>query len=212
MTQSVWYVYSHATQQREGPLSLSTIHDKIKAGSIQDNTLIFQSGWTDWKPYSSCKNEFQQPPPPPNATPNPGTPIDSDKTKVAASPVTRLDFSAKNTSTRLEPERQKRSKRVSVYGQVIVHNNDDLVFAQSANISAEGIFVKTEKPIFHIGETLKLTCRVKAISTPFNAEAQVVRRASGPTEPSGYGLFFTSIKPEISQRIRELTNSYKAAN
>lgn len=194
MTQKIWYIYHNSKQQ--GPMSQKAICQLLQDEKIQENTLVFKTGWKEWKSYKDCSHEIL-----PNKTP---------KTQDG---YTALAFSSHDEeSAILEPLQQERTARASVNGQVIVHNNDNMIFAQSANISADGLFVKTDKPIFNIGEILKLTCRIQAIGIPFNAEAQVVRRASGPEEDAGYGLFFTSIKPEISNRIRQVTQTFKAAN
>lgn len=195
MSKREWYI--HQNNQQAGPFDLAALKQWIQNHGTNPQTLIFRAGWTQWRPHSECLSELSQP-----------TPLAEEEAGLLS---LQQDKSHSEIS-QLEPLKQKRAPRNSVQGQIIVHNNDNLIFAQSVNISVEGLFIKTDKPIFNIGEILKVTCRIKAIGTPFNAEAQVVRRANKLTEPSGYGLFFTSLAPHISQRIHALLEQAQPAS
>ena len=204
MAEKCWY-YFHNSEQ-VGPMVQDDLVSKLKSGTLSDESLVFKTGWKKWASVAETKKSLgladaKSPPPPP--------PVPKRK---AGSAEQVLTFSSAETErSKVELVRQVRSPRRSVSGQVIVHNNDNLIFAQSANISAEGVFIKTEKPIFYIGEILKITCRILEVGIPFNAEAQVVRRSSSSNEPSGYGLYFTVIKPEIVEKIRKITLTQKAS-
>lgn len=227
---ATWYIHHNNAQQ--GPLSLAAARKWLATNTLTDSTLIFCQGWTQWKPFSECSSEIMPPAPASAAKPapqakkkttasqaasqaasQPASQQQGEPKKITSQQRTHLKFEkGSKEASALEPIKQERSPRSSVQGQIIVHNNDNLIFAQSVNISAQGLFIQTEKPIFNIGEILKITCRVKQLGSPFNAEAQVVRRAQSSAEPSGYGLFFTSLKPDISERIHSLIRSQQKAS
>lgn len=201
LSEKCWYYFHNSKQV--GPVLKSQLVKKIHAGGLKSSSLIFKTGWDEWKKLSNVQSEIissdkpSPPPPPPQSS--------------STEEVLTFSSSSDKEKSNVELVHQARSDRKGVQGQVIVHNNDNLIFAQSVNISAEGIFIKTEKPIFYIGEILKLTCRILEVGAPFNAQAQVVRRSSSVHEPSGYGLYFTLIKPEIVEKIRQITMSSKAS-
>ncbi|MCY4380302.1 MAG: GYF domain-containing protein [Proteobacteria bacterium] len=212
MSDKIWYIYHKSKQS--GPFSRDELKKVIASKSLSDECLVFSQGWSDWKRLSEVREQImishvQTPPPPPIS------PVNKSKERQRGNQsneqiLTFSDWSAENS--KIDSIRQARSPRRSVNGQVIVHNNDNLIFAQSANISAEGFFIKTDKQIFNIGEVIKITCRIIEIGVPFNAEAQVVRRSSGgKQEPSGYGLYFTAIKPMIVEKIRKIIIDSKAS-
>lgn len=102
------------------------------------------------------------------------------------------------------PVASQRPPRATISGQIIVHNNGQLVIGTGVNISSSGIFVETEDLIFKLGESLKLTCRVKGFAKSFNTEAEVIRFSNGPHEAKGYGLKFTKIDSSIKLQIEKL--------
>lgn len=102
-----------------------------------------------------------------------------------------------------------RPPRATISGQIIVHNNGQLIIAAGVNISSNGIFVETDKEIFRLGEILKLTCRVSGLSRAFNVEAEVIRFNRDPANPVGYGLCFTSIADSVVSEIRSLIEGRK---
>ena len=97
-----------------------------------------------------------------------------------------------------------RPPRATINGQIIVHNNGELVIGGGVNISSTGIFVETDKALFKVGEILKLTCRVNGISRPFNVDAEVMRFSTGGSAPLGYGLAFVNIDENVAQEIDSL--------
>lgn len=190
-------------------MEMSILADKVSSGGLKDSSLVFKTGWKEWKKLADVKDQINGTPA--HLAPPPPIPT-KGKTAGAPSKDMHLTFSsAENEKSNLEMIKQARSPRKVVRGQVIVHNDDNLVFAQSANISVEGVFIKTDKPIFYIGEILKITCKIVEVGSPFNAKAQVVRRSSDVHEPSGYGLYFTMIQPEIVEKIRQITMTSKAS-
>jgi hypothetical protein len=102
------------------------------------------------------------------------------------------------------PVASKAPPRATISGQIIVHNNGQLVIGTGVNISSSGIFIETEDLIFKVGETLKLTCRVKGFAKSFNTEAEVIRFSKVPKEPKGYGLKFTKIDSSIKTEIEKM--------
>jgi hypothetical protein len=103
----------------------------------------------------------------------------------------------------------ERPPRATINGQIIVHNNGELVIGGGVNISASGIFVETDKALFKVGEVLKLTCRVEGIDKPFNVEAEVMRFNQKDSTSQGYGLSFTNIDEKTAHEIDDLIRSGK---
>lgn len=107
------------------------------------------------------------------------------------------------TGSRLTP-RLGRAPRATVNGQIVVHNNGDLIIGQGVNISATGVFVETPKPLFSMGELLSLTCRIDRLPKAFNVKAEVMRYDEHINELRGYGLRFLDLDKTIAARIQDL--------
>lgn len=95
----------------------------------------------------------------------------------------------------------ERPPRATISGQIIVHNNGDLIIGSGVNISSSGIFVETSEKLFSVGEIIKLTCRVEGLSKPFNAQARVVRFHKEGAELPGYGVQFEDIETGVAAEI-----------
>ena len=102
------------------------------------------------------------------------------------------------------PSNLTRPPRATIKGQIVVHNNGQLIIGAGVNISSTGIFVETKDSIFNVGEVLKLTCRVDGFLKPFNANAEVMRFNNSPKSPSGYGLKFIKLDEVVKQQIESL--------
>ena len=100
--------------------------------------------------------------------------------------------------------REERAPRATIKGRIIVHNNGQLVIGAGVNISSSGMFVETPDPIFKVGETLKLTCRIDGFLKAFNASAQVMRFNQDRKFPIGYGLKFVALDKKVQSEIQGL--------
>jgi Tfp pilus assembly protein PilZ len=100
-------------------------------------------------------------------------------------------------------DRRRNAPRSNIEGQIIIHNNNELIKGKGANISSTGIFIETNESLFKIGEKIKLTCKVKGLSKAFHVQATVVRYAQ--LAPKGYGLQFDDLDTGIKQDIEKLT-------
>ncbi len=105
------------------------------------------------------------------------------------------------------PNHALRPPRATIQGQVIVHNDGQLIIGRGVNISSSGIFIETSEMIFKVGEVLKLTCRVDGFYKSFNAQAEVIRFNSDPSSPIGYGLRFTTIDTTVQNQIDKTLRS-----
>lgn len=108
------------------------------------------------------------------------------------------------------PKRRTAAPRATINGRVVVHNNGRLAIGIGVNISSSGIFVESPDRIFSVGEKLKLSVKVKGISKPFNAVAQVIRFNSDARFPVGYGLKFESLEEGIRSEIQRLVDEQNA--
>jgi len=108
------------------------------------------------------------------------------------------------------PKRRTAAPRATINGRVVVHNNGRLAIGIGVNISSTGIFVESPDRIFSVGEKLKLSVKVKGISKPFNAVAQVIRFNSDARYPVGYGLKFESLEENIRTEIQRLVDEQNA--
>lgn len=102
-------------------------------------------------------------------------------------------------------DRRRKGPRVSIAGQIIVHNQGDLAIGSGVDLSATGLFVATTQQLFRVGEVLSLTCKIKELPTPFHAKAEVVRFNVGNAATTGFGLRWTEIAPPILQEIQKLS-------
>ncbi|MDD9952467.1 MAG: PilZ domain-containing protein [Zetaproteobacteria bacterium] len=188
--EKTWFVYQN--QQQSGPFHSSTIIEKIQSGEFTSFVYLYKAGWKDWQPLNECLVELgiqpTTPPPPPSAG-------------VAASNPVGIEEVSTNTN--------ERSPRATVAGQVIVHNNNELMIGSGVNISASGLFVETTKLLFEVGDKLKVTCKVAGGQIrPFQAEAEVMRYNN--SEPMGYGLRFIHLDEEICHQIQNLIDQANA--
>lgn len=179
MQQEMWYIYQNS--QQAGPFPKEKVVEMLTSNMISQNAFLFKGGWKDWRPLNECVGELKE-----------GA---SDETP----PIPPQN----------EQELADRPPRATINGQIIVHNNGELVIGGGVNISSSGVFVETDQKIFNVGETLKLTCRVDGLSKPFNAEADVMRLNEDPSKPLGYGLSFTNIDETIAQEIDQLIRTGK---
>lgn len=171
MGEKIWYTYDQSKQ--EGPFDLEEITTFLSQKKFSEGAFLFKAGWKDWKPLKECLSELLPPPP---VTP-----------PVPQMPKTR--------------QHQQRDDRGTISGKIIIHNNGQLLFGSGVNISTSGIFVETKERLFSVGETLKLTCRIDAISTPFNVCAVVKRFNEDEQYPIGYGLQFVDLDQNIKQDL-----------
>ena len=193
-------------------MDFDSLKSMINKNSVTGTSLVFKNGWSEWQALDKCGQQLNLLS---NQAAHQVPPVQVGQAAQKLNPqhqvrnnsqnIQKLAYS-KDESKKIDSGHQARSARFEIAGQVLVHNSDNLVFAQAANISSHGVFIKTDKQIFNIGEILKLTCRIKELGKPFHAEAQVVRRNTTGRESSGYGLFFTSIKPEISKSIGSIAD------
>ena len=160
--------------EQTGPFSVETIVQKMEQKEVVRDAFLFRGGWKDWRPFGDCIEELGLLTPPPPPVPR----------APAAAPV--------------------RPPRATIKGQIIVHNNGQMIIGAGVNISSTGIFVETKDQIFGVGEILRLTCRVDGFQKPFNAKAEVMRFNATSGAPSGYGLRFTKIEDAVKQQIETL--------
>lgn len=172
--------YVYQNSQQAGPFPKDKVLDMLSSNMIAQNAFLFKGGWKDWRPLEECRAELEGKP---SVTPPDGAP-----------PV---------------PDASERPPRATISGQIIVHNNGELVVGGGVNISASGIFVETDKTLFNVGEILKLTCRVEGLAKPFNVEAEVMRFNQEASSPVGYGLSFTNIDEKTAAEIDSLIRSGK---
>ncbi len=106
----------------------------------------------------------------------------------------------------------ERAPRATIEGQVIIHNNGDLIIGKGVNISATGIFIETTSVAFKVGEVLNVTCLVKGVLKPFNAKALVMRFNSEAGGPKGYGLRFEILDVKVAREIAMLVEKSNEEN
>lgn len=171
--------YIYQNSQQAGPFPKDKVVEMLDSNMIAQNAFLFKGGWKDWRPLNDCVEELK------------------GSGAVDLPPVPA------------ESEDDKRPPRATISGQIIVHNNGELVIGTGVNISSSGIFVETNDSIFKVGEVLKLTCRVNGVSKPFNTEAEVVWSNTNPERAMGYGLCFTNIDEQVASEIDQLIRSGK---
>jgi hypothetical protein len=99
-------------------------------------------------------------------------------------------------------QERRKAVRTTVEGQIIIHDNKQLLNGRAVNISSLGLFVLTPDAVFPVGEKIKLTCKLKELS--FNAVATVIRFTVNKGFPQGYGLRFDNLDPQIANDIERI--------
>lgn len=169
-----WYCFQNKAQL--GPFSTVTIIEMYHNKIITQESYLFKVGWKDWRPLEDCLKELE---------------LSTNSQQKPSSPEKII-------------ERRKNAPRATVGGQIIVHNNSQLIKGKAANISSTGLFIETSEAIFNIGEKIKLTCKVDGLSKPFNAVAMVMRFSVHQAYPQGYGMMFEKLDPKIAKQIEGL--------
>ncbi|MBP6217553.1 MAG: PilZ domain-containing protein [Oligoflexales bacterium] len=186
MQDKIWYLYQNGKQ--EGPYPVEFLVELHHKTMLSQSCYLFKTGWKEWRPIEDCLSELG---PKENLISIPPPP-----------PV-------------LLEKRRREAPRATVAGEIIVHNDKDLLKGTAANISATGLFVSTKEEIFKIGEKIKITCKIKELPEPFKAQATVIRYSKDREDHTGYGLVFEGLNPQIKHKIEELIqfiNRKKAAS
>lgn len=121
------------------------------------------------------------------------------------------DFASLNDDTIVEKEKNEHNcaERVSLSAKIIIRDNAKLTIGSSVNVSQSGIFVKTKKQIFQIGETVYMTVKTNSKIKAFHAKAKVIRFNKDPRFPLGFGLEFIDLNPEIAEKITQIVSEEK---
>ncbi len=184
MSEQVWYLYQN--QQQLGPFEHAQVLQLLETGMInKQDAFLFKVGWKDWQPIEACLSEL-------------GLSVDQTNQQ--------------DSSEYKGEQRRINAPRTGIEGEVIVHNNGQLVIGKGVNISATGIFVETSEKLFFVGERLKLSVRCAGLEKSFNVIARVVRYNSNKAYPIGYGLSFENLDSKIAGKIAELVRLDKKAS
>lgn len=186
MSDQIWYIYQN--QQQLGPFEHSQVLQLLETGMInKQEAFLFKVGWKDWQPLASCLEELG---------------------------LTSMDegSSVQESGSYTGEQRRINAPRTGIEGEVIVHNNGQLVIGKGVNISATGIFVETTEKLFFVGERLKLSVRCAGLEKSFNVIARVVRYNSNKAYPVGYGLSFENLDSKIAGKIADLVKMDRKAS
>lgn len=173
--------YLYQQNQQAGPFSQEQIQMMARANMISHQAYVFKTGWKDWQPIEELYSELG------------------------------IERSEEPTQMNAIVDRRGTAPRATITGRVVIHNNVDMSIGQGVNISASGIFVETNGPIFQIGSVLKLSVRVDGLTQAFNAMAEVVRYNDDPQFSVGYGLAFRGLDQRIAGQIQNLVDELNVA-
>ena len=119
--------YIYQNNQQLGPFDQSQIQQLLATKMIAHESHIFKAGWVEWRLVKDCIEEIH------------GT----------------GQFEVEENSQTGAQVKQT-ARRVSFGGRVIAHNQKSCVQGNAVNISASGLFVQANEPIFNVGEQLKV--------------------------------------------------------
>lgn len=111
------------------------------------------------------------------------------------------------TVSRFIPSVKQRGTRVPCYTQVTIHDEDDVYYGMTGDISTGGVFVATFDRLPEKGEIRLSFTLPEAGSAPIVADGRVVwlnskREPVSGDIPEGFGLEFTSISYEQLSAIK----------
>lgn len=95
----------------------------------------------------------------------------------------------------IKPPRIQIFKRASLSGEVLVHDDEQLLTTELGNLSAGGLYVKSHESL-PVGEIVRVVIKAKGLEVPVQAIGKVVR----VEDKKGLAVEFTS----ISQRSRNI--------
>jgi hypothetical protein len=100
---------------------------------------------------------------------------------------------------------QRRFPRVPYDSEVIIHDDQRVLFGAAKKISEGGAFLEVEKPTHQKGDRLKLHFTPGGVQVPFNCIAEVITVSK--TAPIGYSVKFIYLEEEDRKRIAAFADS-----
>ena len=96
----------------------------------------------------------------------------------------------------------RRFPRAPLEVEAIIHDENEIVFCQTLDISERGMSVKTEKLVFQKGAELSVTLRSDQQIGTFTCHAVIIHLADGESSHANQmGLYFLTLNPNVRHRI-----------
>jgi CheY-like chemotaxis protein len=92
----------------------------------------------------------------------------------------------------------------------VQHLGADAVLGYTENLSAAGIFIRTERE-FEIGERVQLVVSFPQLLAPVELEVEVTRREEGADAPAGVAVVVPADRKEDLQRLGEIARQLEDA-
>ncbi len=177
--ESIWFLYKD--KEKYGPYRFLEIVQLLQERKCDPADFVWKPGFNDWERI--------------RAVPEFSTEI-----------LSRLSNVKTLSGISLETVFIKRQfPRVPYDGEVILHDDKQVVIGSATTISEGGAFVRVAKPVHARGDRLKLHFSAAGVPVPFNCIAEVTQVCK--TEPMGYCLKFIYLEEDDQNRIAQFAQS-----
>jgi hypothetical protein len=175
----IWFLYRDNT--KFGPYRYLELVRLLQTNACGPDDFIWKPGLEDWMRLRQCP-EFEEP--------------------VLRKMAHLRSFGAEKIFL------QRRFPRVPYQSEVILHDEQRVIFGSALSLSEGGAFLEVSKLSHSKGDRIKVHFTPGAVSTPFNCIAEITQVAKGP--PSGYNVKFIYLEEDDRKRIAQYADSVVA--
>lgn len=173
----IWFLYRE--QQKFGPYRYLEIISLLQLSTCGPDDFIWKPGFADWQRIRACPD--------------------------FAEPVLKKLAGMKKHMTAEKVFIERRFPRVPYDTEVILHDDQRVMFGNAKSLSEGGAFVEVPKVSHQKGDRLKLHFTPGDISAPFNCIAEVTQVSK--QKPVGYNVKFIYLEEDDRKRIAKFADA-----
>ena len=166
----VWFVYREQT--KFGPYRYLEVVRLLQKKDCSSDDFIWKPGFADWQKIAAT-SEFAE--------------------KVLQKMLHVKHFGSEQIFV------ERRFPRIPYDGEVILHDDQRVLFGSAKQLSEGGAFVEVPRPTHQKGDRLKIHFTPGQMKAPFNCIAEITQVTK--TKPVGYCLKFIYLEEEDRKRI-----------
>ncbi len=198
MSDAKWFLPNDQTLRAEGPFSTDEILQKLADQTLDFQDFIWSHDLAEKRWYRLYE-------------------INVFNTRMRPKPITFLPQNLSRGQKVIKPDTEIFANRAGHYGienmyrrfprapievEAIVHDENDILFCQTVDISERGISVQSEKFIFQKGAEVSVTMRSEEKIGTFTCRAVIIHIFEREhTSGAQMGLYFLSLNPNVRRRI-----------
>lgn len=172
----IWFLFKDNT--KFGPYRYLELVRLLQTNACAPDDFLWKPGFSDWQRLRACP-EFSE--------------------SVLKKMVHLKNISSEKVFV------QRRFPRVPYDGEVILHDDNKVLFGEVRSLSEGGAFLEVPKPTHQQGDRLKIHFTPGAVKVPFNCIAEVTQVSK--SAPAGYNVKFIYLEEEDRKRISEYAKS-----